>query len=104
MRIDHELSQLVDPDDREMIISCGAALYHLRLAANHFSIADEVQLLPDKNNNPDLLARISLKDDDKEPLRSKLSATRHYSKLSPREGQTDHHLKTEDCLMTFWYL
>ena len=55
---------LVDPDDRELIISCGAALYHLRLAANHFGIADEVQLLPDRNNNPDLLARISLKDDD----------------------------------------
>ena len=56
---------LVDPDDRELIISCGAALYHLRLAANHFGIADEVQLLPEKNSNPDLLARISLKDDDK---------------------------------------
>lgn len=55
---------LVDPDDRELIISCGAALYHLRLAANHFGIADEVQLLPDKNNNPDLLARVGLKDDD----------------------------------------
>lgn len=56
---------LVDPDDRELIISCGAALYHLRLAANHFGIADEVQLLPAKNSNTDLLVRISLKDDDK---------------------------------------
>src|SRR3712207_3109162 len=55
---------LVDPDDRALIISCGAALYNLRLAANHFGIADEVQLLSDQNNNPDLLARISLKDDD----------------------------------------
>ena len=54
---------LVDPDDRELMISCGAALYNLRLAANHFGIADEVQLLPDQNNNPDLLARISLKDE-----------------------------------------
>ena len=53
---------LVDPDDRELIISCGAALYHLRLAANHFGIADEVQGLPDKNN-PDFLARVSLSDD-----------------------------------------
>src|SRR3712207_6427594 len=57
---------LVDPDDRELIISCGAALYHLRLAANHFGIVDEeVQLLPDgNNNNPDLLARVRLKEDD----------------------------------------
>ena len=55
---------VVDPDDRELVISCGAALYHLRLAANHFGIADEVQLLPDKNNNPDLLARIALREYD----------------------------------------
>lgn len=54
---------LVDPDDRELIISCGAALYHLRLAANHFGIANEVQLLPDKND-PDLLARVRFKEDD----------------------------------------
>jgi Nitroreductase family len=54
---------LVDPDDRELVISCGAALYNLRLAANHFGLAHDVQLLPDKNNNPDLLARISLNDD-----------------------------------------
>lgn len=54
---------LVDPDDRELLISCGAALYNLRLAANHFGIADEkVQLLPDRND-PDLLARMSLRDD-----------------------------------------
>jgi hypothetical protein len=56
---------LVDPDDRELIISCGAALYNLCLAANYFGIEDEVRLLPDKNNNPGLQARISLKYDDK---------------------------------------
>jgi hypothetical protein len=54
---------VVDPDDRELIISCGTALYHLRLAANHFGIADDVELLPDKNN-PDLLAKITLKEKD----------------------------------------
>jgi nitroreductase len=56
---------LVDPDDRELLISCGAALYHLRIAANHFGIVDEVQLLPD-SNNPDLLARLSLEEKDYE--------------------------------------
>lgn len=54
---------VVDPDDRELIISCGAALYHLHIAANHFGIADDVELLPDKNN-PDLLAKIALKAND----------------------------------------
>ncbi len=56
---------VVDPDDREMIISCGAALGHLRLAANHFGLADITDLLPDKNNNPDLLAKVEFKEGDK---------------------------------------
>jgi Putative TM nitroreductase len=57
---------VVDPDDREMIISCGAALEHLHLAVNHFGLADTTDLLPDKenNNNPDLLARVELKEGD----------------------------------------
>ena len=55
---------VVDPDDREMIISCGAALGQLRLAANHFGLADITDLLPDKNINPDLLAKVELKEGD----------------------------------------
>ena len=55
---------VVDPEDREMIISCGAVLEHLRLAANHFGLADVTDLLPDKNNNPDLLAKVELKEGD----------------------------------------
>ena len=54
---------VVDPEDREMIISCGAALEHLRLTANHFGLADITDLLPDKNN-PDLLAKVELKEGD----------------------------------------
>lgn len=55
---------VVDPDDREMIISCGAALYFLRLAANHFGLTEAVELLPDNENNPDLLARTTFKESD----------------------------------------
>jgi hypothetical protein len=55
---------VVDPDDREMVISCGAALHYLRVAANHFGLAERVELLPDDKNNPDLLARISFKESD----------------------------------------
>src|SRR5687767_5158027 len=36
---------VVDPDDRELTISCGAALYYLRLAANHFGMTVDVELL-----------------------------------------------------------
>ena len=56
---------VVDPEDREMIISCGAALEHLRLTANHFGLANITDLLPpDKNSNPDLLAKVELKEGD----------------------------------------
>jgi nitroreductase len=37
---------LVDPDGREMIISCGAALYGLRLAVRTLGYLPEVELLP----------------------------------------------------------
>lgn len=48
---------VVDPDDRELVISCGAALYHLRLALHYFGYAGEVDLLPDPDR-PDLMAVI----------------------------------------------
>lgn len=38
---------VVDPDDRALVISCGAALFHLRLAARRFGSAGSVRRLPD---------------------------------------------------------
>ncbi|MGB3545077.1 MAG: hypothetical protein WBA11_19310, partial [Rubrivirga sp.] len=35
--------QTVDPDGREAVISCGAALFTLRLAARHYDYADRVE-------------------------------------------------------------
>ena len=52
---------VVDPDDRELIISCGAALRFLRVALTHFGQGARVMLLPDPSD-PDLLARIELTD------------------------------------------
>jgi hypothetical protein len=49
----------LDPDNRELILSCGAALLQLRLAIAHFGLAAEVELLPDRAV-PDLLAVIRL--------------------------------------------
>lgn len=46
---------LVDPDDRGLIISCGAALQNLRLAIRRVGRADHVEILPAKDD-PDLLA------------------------------------------------
>lgn len=48
-----------DPFSRELIISCGAALFNLRTAIRHFGYLDEVETFPDLRR-PDLLARVSL--------------------------------------------
>ncbi len=50
---------VVDPDDRELVISCGAALFQLCVALRHFGCAPRVERLPDRTD-PDLLARIRL--------------------------------------------
>src|SRR5215469_13463344 len=50
---------VVDPDDRELTISCGAALLNLRMALRHFGYTGAVAPLPDPDD-PDLLARVRL--------------------------------------------
>jgi nitroreductase len=47
----------VDPRDRALIISCGAALFHARIALRSFGYQDEVELFPDRRNR-DLLAQM----------------------------------------------
>src|SRR5215207_5901817 len=54
---------VVDPDDRALVISCGAALATLRIAARHFGFRAEVVVLPDPSDE-DLLARVSLEQGD----------------------------------------
>jgi len=49
-----------DPQDRELTISCGCALFNLRVAAAAAGFEAEVALLPDASD-ADLLARIQLK-------------------------------------------
>jgi hypothetical protein len=49
----------VDPAGRELLISCGAALFGLRLAARKLGYLPVVELLPD-TRQPDLLARVRL--------------------------------------------
>ena len=50
---------VADPNYRELTISCGAALFHLRIAMRYFGYGDVVETLPE-HNNPNLLARIHL--------------------------------------------
>ena len=55
---------VVDPDDRALVISCGAALGALRIAARRFSFRAAVESLPNPNDE-DLLARVSLEQGDR---------------------------------------
>ena len=49
-----------DPDDRELAISCGAALFNLRVAAASTGVESKLRLFPDLDND-DLLAVVDLK-------------------------------------------
>ena len=59
LQADASRQLLVDPDGREMIISCGAALYGLRLAVRSLGYLPEVELLPDPGGRRPL-ARVRL--------------------------------------------
>jgi hypothetical protein len=50
---------VVDPENRELIMSCGAALNHLCIAARYFGYDSRVEPFPEPEY-PDLLARFSL--------------------------------------------
>jgi nitroreductase len=58
LRADADRQLLVDPDGREMVISCGAALYGLRLAVRSRGYRPEVEILPGPGQRP--LARVRL--------------------------------------------
>lgn len=51
--------RVVDPYDRELTMSCGAALFNLRVAAEYFGHKYEVELFPDPADG-NLLARLRL--------------------------------------------
>ena len=50
---------VADPYDRELIISCGAALLNLRVALSHFGLAYSITLFPSPAD-PDTLASVRL--------------------------------------------
>lgn len=50
---------VVDPDDRELVISCGCALHNMEIAARALGRLPRTEILPDPAD-PDLLARLSI--------------------------------------------
>lgn len=55
---------VADPYDRELIISCGAALFNLRSALAHFGVWFNISLFPTEAD-PDLIARVRLAEGSK---------------------------------------
>jgi hypothetical protein len=47
----------IDPFDRELIISCGAALFNLRVALAYFEVPVEITTFP-QSSDPDIVARV----------------------------------------------
>jgi hypothetical protein len=50
--------KLADPDGREMMISCGAALFNMRVAVRYLGWVPKVRVLPD-HDLPNLVARVT---------------------------------------------
>ncbi len=50
---------IIDPVHRELIMSCGAALQHLQVAARHFGCDTRVEFFPEPGE-PSILARLEL--------------------------------------------
>ncbi len=52
---------VIDADDRQLIMSCGSALYNLRLAIRYFGYQEYAQLLPNPADE-NLIARVQISD------------------------------------------
>lgn len=63
-----------DPDDRELTISCGCALFNLRVAAAAAGLQAQVEPWPDAADT-DLLARVRLAPGSADPADAALQAT-----------------------------
>ncbi|MDN7673111.1 nitroreductase family protein [Burkholderia oklahomensis] len=50
---------VVDPYDRELLVSCGAALFNLRVALSHFGLAYSIDMFP-SSSDPDVIALVRL--------------------------------------------
>jgi len=78
-----------DPEGRELVISCGAALYNMRLAARKLGYNPAAVLLPDPRE-PRLLARVDLaegKPADADERRAYAALTRRHTHRGGFDGK-----------------
>lgn len=79
---------VVDPDDRQLVMSCGSALFNLRLALRHFGLQEFTQLLPNPADE-DLMARVQVSEAGSAPTKEdplfKAIASRHINRSAYKE-------------------
>ena len=78
---------VADPSGRELVISCGAALFNLRLALRKLDCVGQVRPLPDRRD-PRLLARIDVRRDSPASVAERLAfagMTRRHTHRGPFE-------------------
>ncbi len=84
--------QVNDPEGRELLMSCGCALFNLRVAATHAGWSYNIQMFPDPER-PDYLARFELDEDelscDLSPLFDALLLRRTYRNRFQKRQPTE---------------
>lgn len=50
---------VIDPDDREAVMACSGAMFHLRLALRHFGYKELTEISPDKRD-PSLVGKVTI--------------------------------------------
>ena len=86
---------VVDPEDRELTISCGASLCYLQIALRHLGYRYSVELLP-KPEDQDLLARVSIDDMSNSNSTSKSTSEEDSSIFQAIIKRRTNRLKFED--------
>ncbi|QDV47312.1 Putative NAD(P)H nitroreductase [Stieleria neptunia] len=89
---------VVDPNNRELTISCGAALFHLRLAINCDSMATQVRVLP-LGSEENVIARVMVAGphapNDDEQMLFEAIPKRRTNRFPFSKQDVDPQLQTE---------
>ncbi|MDX6287108.1 MAG: hypothetical protein QOG53_2593 [Frankiales bacterium] len=84
---------VADPLGRELVISCGAALFNLQLAIKKLGLVPRAHLLPERDGDPGLLARVQglpSTEPSHEELQMLAAITRRHTHREPfTEGGPD---------------
>ncbi|HEX9066412.1 MAG TPA: hypothetical protein VF843_14990 [Streptosporangiaceae bacterium] len=80
--------RLADPDGREMLISCGAAVFTARVALRYLGFVPKVRILPDPDL-PNLVARLDYSGDHTPPVEYERELFAEISRRRTHRGGFD---------------